>query len=1597
MSKTFHGRVDETVDALIILEACRQGVMPRITRRLLAAERGETLPLPNPPSESSSSSSTSSSFSTRMSSRLSVSAPATAASISSSPLYSATVYSTSSSSTTSSPPAATTPPSAATPTNPSLIIPGSVFVFDEEESGICRWTDGKIWSPSRICDNFLVYRELYRKLPNQKCYTASDKAKMKDGSGLKDQALKEKVDKENLVVMGCMKGTFVLKKGGLVKKTICVKGINLVPPEELKRRLEGPALGLSSSSSSSGRRGSHAGGRGRGGGGGNGRNLLPGFSTRGTQHLVCYEIPGEMDGLHGPREYLELRDLPISKTFVMMQSYRVPMQILPLDFGQQPLDPADEYIHSSRIFEARSARQSTPLASSNTASEGPFRRRKPPGNRQRKRVEEEVEEDEGENEPDYIFDDTNSNCDDTYDDSGKMTASGPILPPIGLQPSQPPAVAPVYHNYPTRGQDRYIREQIRQQLMESRTPSPPTESTPKGKKRKMPLSRSLAMETEDNSAVKVEKSSPSLGFSYSAGRSAESGGFLQHDLSVRDDEMGEGQDSAAPGMPSSSLATRGTPSQMNELLQSMNTIPLQGDNELKIHGYKTAARGWRLVTSSRTSTSNSAINDPLAYARSTYNPGHAQSQPVNAYPYHEGPHWHQQDPSYSPQPRSWDLVAYNQMSSRMAYYGLYPAQQISMQYNEPQTHLQPQNESLYQTLPQQQAFSNEATTYYNAAPASTTMMPPMQDLQGYYSPYAGAEYCGQPFPLRSDTTFAGASDVIQQAGDSEMERSDDAGYSPVQVPSARAQGDSPWSSGSVYSRSSSLSTSLTLSPVMRPPASAVQGARPNTGLEAENQPSPVSRSRASRQGADGMHTLTDSRLWHDEMPPCARPTAVEQVQSTMTTNSSSSQGQAVSVSFTHTARSSSTYIAPPTTPISASAATTMPTMTPVTVHMRGSTATSTSAAHTVDVDHHDQQPSSSSEQNPQPRDQPFQVANRTFRRRSLPHVPVMSFSSGIVLGTCAVDSRQGSPMDPLKEVLYSAVPAYEFQANFPEVGANELSIQEQEQVVTDEEGCGVESYSLQMQDSSTSKRPTQISNKALINNVSTTPVMIVPHQVQRPPNSAAGPFRESAEASSLSHQTDSEPYSSQPRREYMHPPNFLFHDVNERDELDRLLDYHPQRMGMLGHDEGEAMECHEHDGGHLHETGGYDGPKGSERVVQQTIPSPIDAHTEGEQPSGRSQLMSPETLSALHHYSQEGPSSMRSGSGGPPTGPVDPMAPSLSLVSSSGSLGQDEYLLHQTRPHICRQIRRHGHGTGTGVETSLGIGFGSSDGYGYMPGSGGGGSSGGLRSSSPGTDVGTDADGQCDRSEDLPWAMSRQEDTTSSEIACQLFSGLGPARGRGRTEEGQVYASGMGVGIGTAIGGSYGGVIRFEPGVQGSSGETVNGRAQSAQTLQLSDPVDRYSLGDEQEKSPSHPASPSSAREEKEQEEVSGSNPRSVLIHRGHNHIASRLRLEDSLIEQEEVKDDDDEDDELEVLVLYSEHSSENGSSVQEHYNNNGGGEEDDMGQGYDDRAEERDVDFAQGQIGDRRNVVFEVNGAEMFDEQPSSQVSTESENWLVK
>lgn len=73
----FRGYIETTFDALLVFEAARRGMIPRVTRRLIERERG-------------------------------------------------------------------------------MVQSGAVFVFDEHESGIKRWTDGLVWSPSRILGNFLV-------------------------------------------------------------------------------------------------------------------------------------------------------------------------------------------------------------------------------------------------------------------------------------------------------------------------------------------------------------------------------------------------------------------------------------------------------------------------------------------------------------------------------------------------------------------------------------------------------------------------------------------------------------------------------------------------------------------------------------------------------------------------------------------------------------------------------------------------------------------------------------------------------------------------------------------------------------------------------------------------------------------------------------------------------------------------------------------------------------------------------------------------------------------------------------------------------------------------------------------------------------------------------------------------------------------------------------------------------------------------------------------------------------------------------------------------------------------------------------------------
>ena len=79
--ETYNGHVRTPADAIILFEACRLGLLPRVQRRLSEKER-------------------------------------------------------------------------------QLIKSGSVFVWDEREAGMRRWTDGKSWSASRVSGSFLTYREM---------------------------------------------------------------------------------------------------------------------------------------------------------------------------------------------------------------------------------------------------------------------------------------------------------------------------------------------------------------------------------------------------------------------------------------------------------------------------------------------------------------------------------------------------------------------------------------------------------------------------------------------------------------------------------------------------------------------------------------------------------------------------------------------------------------------------------------------------------------------------------------------------------------------------------------------------------------------------------------------------------------------------------------------------------------------------------------------------------------------------------------------------------------------------------------------------------------------------------------------------------------------------------------------------------------------------------------------------------------------------------------------------------------------------------------------------------------------------------------------
>lgn len=140
----FTGYVETTVNALRLIHAARQGVIPRITRRLNDSERR------------------------------------------------------------------------------TMIKSGAVFVFSVEESGIKRWTDGLLWSPSRIVGNFLVYREI-----NERTSSRGSHKKAYPAEEAQAHSLGRRNSPDHMPLAyktsshgSSEQGTF--KVGGLIKKTITV-------------------------------------------------------------------------------------------------------------------------------------------------------------------------------------------------------------------------------------------------------------------------------------------------------------------------------------------------------------------------------------------------------------------------------------------------------------------------------------------------------------------------------------------------------------------------------------------------------------------------------------------------------------------------------------------------------------------------------------------------------------------------------------------------------------------------------------------------------------------------------------------------------------------------------------------------------------------------------------------------------------------------------------------------------------------------------------------------------------------------------------------------------------------------------------------------------------------------------------------------------------------------------------------------------------------------------------------------------------------------------------------------------------------------------
>ncbi|KIX06408.1 uncharacterized protein Z518_04384 [Rhinocladiella mackenziei CBS 650.93] len=120
-----------------------------------------------------------------------------------------------------------------------LIRSGSIFIYEENASGIKRWTDGVTWSPSRILGNFLVYRELDKPFPPGEkkramkkqqrrpsrpgeSYARSDAGSFSDGQSGSYGPERTTTAEQERQLIGSLVDSYGFKQDGLVKKTMSV-------------------------------------------------------------------------------------------------------------------------------------------------------------------------------------------------------------------------------------------------------------------------------------------------------------------------------------------------------------------------------------------------------------------------------------------------------------------------------------------------------------------------------------------------------------------------------------------------------------------------------------------------------------------------------------------------------------------------------------------------------------------------------------------------------------------------------------------------------------------------------------------------------------------------------------------------------------------------------------------------------------------------------------------------------------------------------------------------------------------------------------------------------------------------------------------------------------------------------------------------------------------------------------------------------------------------------------------------------------------------------------------------------------------------------